>query len=92
MSGIDDLSRFLSGGDDPQSGGTPSTLIETASVTAVTSGAAKGGAALVRVSWRGANVSAQYIASYTPVVNDLVLVVHHGDVPYILGRLTGLPA
>lgn len=92
MSGIDDLSRFLSGDDDPERGGTPPTRIETASVTAVTAGAAKGGAALVTVSWRGANVSAQYLASYTPVKGDLVLVVHHGDVPYILGRLTGLPA
>lgn len=92
MNGVDALASLLAGQGGPQVGGDPSTLVETASVTNVTSGAAKNGFALVQVAWRGATVSAQYLASYTPVQGDLVLIVHHGDIPYILGRLVGLPA
>jgi hypothetical protein len=91
MSGAADLAAFLAGQSGSQSGGDPATVVETGSVTAVTPGAAKGGSALVAVSWRGATVTADYLASYTPVQGDVVLVVHHGDLLHIIGRLIGQP-
>lgn len=92
MSGVGDLAAFLSGASSPESGGDPNALVEVAFVTAVIAGAAKGGQPLVKVFWRGANVSAAHLRSYSnPAVGDLVLLTHCANVPYILGPLDGLP-
>lgn len=89
---VDALALLLAGGGGPDATGAPQTLVETASVTAVTAGAGQGGSALVQVSWRGGLITARYLDTYTsPAVNDVVLLVHHADLPTILGRITGQP-
>lgn len=52
----------------------PTTRAVIATVTTVTAGAAPGGNALVKVTWRGQELTAaSYLASYTPSVGQRVL-------------------
>lgn len=59
--------------------------VEPVRVTAFTAG-------IVHVSWRGSDIKAARLDSYgSPAVGDWVLLAHHADTPYILGRLIGAP-
>jgi hypothetical protein len=92
VKGLDALaSRLVT--RSPEAAPEEFAVLETASVTAVTPGAAKDGETLVTVSWRGSNITAQYLRDtyINPAVGDLVLLGHHGNVPYIFGVLGGLP-
>jgi hypothetical protein len=60
-------------------------------VTAVLPGAAVDGTALVSVLWRGTQVEAAYLASYTPAVGHVVLLLVDPPQVVILGRLIGTP-
>jgi hypothetical protein len=60
-------------------------------VGSVVAGGAADGLALVTVSWQGASVRAAYLVSYTPVVNDVVLMARVGPRLLILGRIGGTP-
>lgn len=77
-------------GRPPQ--GAPSAWVEPATVKTVTAGAAADGAALVTVTWRGEDVQAAYLASWTPTVNHVVAVLYQppGGL-LILGRMVGTP-
>ncbi|GIF16543.1 hypothetical protein [Actinoplanes teichomyceticus] len=72
--------------------GAPSAWMEPAIVTAVALGAAAESNALVTVSWRGTAVQAAYLSSYSPAVNDVVLVLIQppGGLT-VLGRIIGTP-
>lgn len=72
--------------------GAPDSWTEPAVVATVTAGAAADGNALVTVTWRGTPVQAAYLASYTPAVAHVVMVLIQppGGLT-ILGRVIGTP-
>lgn len=59
-------------------------------VTDVAAGAAADGNALVTVDWQGTDVKVAYAASYTPVVDHVVLLARTQPL-VILCRLIGTP-
>lgn len=61
-------------------------------IASVTPGAAADGNAAVSVTVRGNTVPAPYLASYTPVHSDAVMVLLIDSSPLILGQVIGLPA
>ncbi len=65
--------------------------VEPAVVTAVATGAAADGHALVTVDWRGTPVEAAYDASYSPAVGHTVWVLVQRGQIIIGGRLIGTP-
>lgn len=60
-------------------------------IATVTAGAAADGNAAVTVTVRGSTIDAPYLASYSPVVDDLVMVLLVDNAPLILGGVIGLP-
>lgn len=61
-------------------------------VTAVTAGGASDGNALVKVTWRGAELTVNgYAASYTPVVGHRVVCDYIDNQPIIAYRVVGQP-
>jgi hypothetical protein len=83
------LAAEVTRGQPPQ--GAPRSWVEPATVATVTAAAAADGNALAVVTWRGANVQAAYLASYTPTVGHRVAVVVQGGALLILGRIIGTP-
>jgi hypothetical protein len=63
----------------------PATVID------VTPNASDDGVALVTVDYLGAELPVAYVAQYTPVVGDRVLVLKVGGLLTILGRPVGFP-
>jgi hypothetical protein len=60
--------------------------------TATAGGSADGTAFLVKVTWRGTEVTAAgYAASYTPALNHRVLFVFVDNQPVVLCRIVGQP-
>jgi hypothetical protein len=87
--GLRRLSAELAG--LPQQGDITCRL-ETAVVATVTPAGAADGNALVTVTWAGAEHAAAYLASYTPVVADVVAVVVQPPAGLlILGQPIGTP-
>lgn len=84
------LASEISRGKPPQ--GALSASIEPATVATVVAGGAADGNALVTVTWRGAAIKAAYLASYTPTVGHVVLVLYQppGGL-VILGHVIGTP-
>ncbi len=62
-----------------------------AQVTAVATGAAADGNALVSVDWRGTVIEVAYLSSYSPAVGHTVLLLVQGSQVVIVGRLIGTP-
>lgn len=65
--------------------------VTTGTITSVAAGGASDGAALAVVNWRGVDVPAPYVASYTPTAGHVVAVVRTGSQLLILGRIVGTP-
>jgi hypothetical protein len=89
-SNVSKLAAEILRGKPPQ--GAPSAWAEPATVAAVSAGGAADGNALVTVTWRGQSTKAAYLASYTPVVGHVVVVLYQppGGL-LILGRVIGTP-
>lgn len=63
-----------------------------ATVTAVTTGGAADGNALVKVRWRGQEITAAgYLAHYTPAVGHRVKCSMVDQQPIVEGRVIGVP-
>lgn len=60
-------------------------------VDSVTPGAAADGNAAVSVTVLGSMQQAAYLASYTPVADDMVAVLLTAGAPLVLGQVIGLP-
>jgi hypothetical protein len=87
---INRLAAEILRGKPPQ--GAPSAWLEPAVVQAVAAGGAADGNALATVTWRGQNVKAAYLASYTPTVGHNVIVACQPPAGLlILGRVIGTP-
>jgi hypothetical protein len=67
------------------SGPEPETWIGTAVVTNPAAGTFPDGRLTVTVNWQGTPVTCAYLASYTPVVNDLVTFLKSGASFLVLG-------
>lgn len=65
--------------------------INKATVTSVAAGGATDGNALVVINWRGVDVAAPYLATYTPTAGHVVAVAKTGSQMLILGRIVGTP-
>lgn len=85
------LTREVQGARRPP--GTPRSWVEQAVVKTVTAAGAADGNALVTVTWRGQDVFASYLSSYTPVAGHVVaVVIQPPSLPLILSRVIGTPA
>lgn len=72
--------------------GSQSCWFESATVSAVTAGAASDGNALCTVTWRGQAVDAAYCATYTPTVGHTVVVVVQPPASLlVIARVIGTP-
>ena len=67
------------------------TRVAKATVTSVAAGGAADGSTLAVISWRGTDVPAPYVASYTPTAGHVVAVARTGSQLLILGRIIGTP-
>lgn len=65
--------------------------IRVVTVAAVTPGAATDGNAAVTVTYGSDTFPAPYLASYTPTVGDVVLLLLNGPSPLIVGQVIGFP-
>lgn len=65
--------------------------ISKASVLSVAPGGASDGASLVVVRWRGVDIAAPYLSTYTPAAGNVVAVARTGSQLLILGRIVGTP-
>ena len=72
---------------------TPTGAVQTrtGTVKTVTAGASLDGVAQVVVTVDGNDVIAPYAKSYTPTVNDFVLVLLVDGSPFIYDAIVGLP-
>lgn len=62
-----------------------------AQVTAVTAGGGTDGNSLVTVSYNGASLALPHLAQYTPVVNDVVVLIRAGGQWIAAGKAVGFP-
>jgi hypothetical protein len=72
---------------------TPEVLsakFEPAVVTDVTTYTAADGNPVCVVRWRGATIRAAYLSTYTPAVDDVVVLLIQGATRFILGTLAGV--
>jgi hypothetical protein len=87
------LKAELTGANNP--GANPQTWTESGTVQSVVEGYDAGGYgesidASVVVTWRNADVPVSYVATYTPVVGDVVLLlIQPPKPPIVLGRIVG---
>lgn len=69
--------------DDPNG---DETWAGTAVVTDDAAGTTTDGRLLITISWRGTEIDAAYLASYTPVVGHRVTFIKAGPSLLVLGR------
>jgi hypothetical protein len=69
----------------------PPADLPVATVTAVTAGGGTDGQALATVNYLGSAQQLAHLLTYTPAVNDQVLLARAGGTWIILGRLGGFP-
>jgi hypothetical protein len=72
--------------------GHPGCWVEPGVIAAVAAGSASDGNALATVTYRGADIDAPYLASYTPTAgHNVALLIQSTGSVLILGRVIGTP-
>lgn len=68
---------------------TVSCRFEPAVVSSVSATAADGNTECT-LTWRGTTIRAPYLSTYTPTLNDVVVLVIQGRSRFVLGKMKGI--
>lgn len=86
MDAVDDFVSLLNGDFDSD---VASCRFEPARVTSASATAADGRTECT-LKWRGTTIRAPYLSTYTPTLNDVVVLLVQGRGRFVVGKLYGL--
>jgi len=86
---VDALAEFVSALNGEGDSEVATCRFEPATVSSTSATAADGNTECT-LSWRGTTIRAPYLSTYTPVVDDVVVLIVQGRSRFVIGKMKGV--